>query len=167
MENQIIQHETNNSLGTDEQLKHASNPQEESYEEDMSIAPSQQIKAEPQIENDVKEDINDDAIEKSLEPQQLSILPGKTQSTRNKDRKERKKSGGSNSGETKTKNGRWSLMEHVRFLEALKNYGKNWKKVEEYVATRTSTQARSHAQKFFANIVKKNMTMEQFLEMVS
>ncbi len=30
-------------------------------------------------------------------------------------------------------------MEHVRFLEALKNFGKNWKKVEEYVATRTST----------------------------
>ena len=39
----------------------------------------------------------------------------------------------------KSKNGRWSLMEHVRFLEALKLFGKNWKKVEEYVATRTST----------------------------
>lgn len=58
-------------------------------------------------------------------------------------------------------------MEHVRFLEALKNYGKNWKKVEEHVATRTSTQARSHAQKFFANILKRNMTMEQFLENLS
>jgi SHAQKYF class myb-like DNA-binding protein len=59
------------------------------------------------------------------------------------------------------------MMEHVRFLEALKNYGKNWKKVEEYVATRTSTQARSHAQKFFANIIKHNMTMENFLENIS
>lgn len=58
-------------------------------------------------------------------------------------------------------------MEHVRFLEALKNYGKNWKKVEEHVATRTSTQARSHAQKFFANILKRNMTMEQFLDNLS
>jgi len=36
--------------------------------------------------------------------------------------------------------------------------------VEEHVATRTSTQARSHAQKFFANIMRKNITMEQFLE---
>jgi SHAQKYF class myb-like DNA-binding protein len=58
-------------------------------------------------------------------------------------------------------------MEHVRFLEALKCYGKNWKKVEEHVATRTSTQARSHAQKFFANIMKKNMSMEQFLDNLS
>jgi Myb-like DNA-binding domain len=37
------------------------------------------------------------------------------------------------------KNGRWSLMEHVRFLESLKLFGKNWKKVQEYVVTRTST----------------------------
>lgn len=58
-------------------------------------------------------------------------------------------------------------MEHVRFLEALKNFGKNWKKVEDYVATRTSTQARSHAQKFFANIIKQNMTMEEFLDKIS
>lgn len=59
------------------------------------------------------------------------------------------------------------MMEHVRFLEALKNYGKNWKKVEEHVASRTSTQARSHAQKFFANILKRNTTMEQFLDNMS
>lgn len=70
-------------------------------------------------------------------------------------------------GKSSAKNGRWSLMEHVRFLEALKSFGKNWKKVEEYVATRTSTQARSHAQKFFANIIKHNMTMEEFLEKIS
>lgn len=63
-------------------------------------------------------------------------------SMRKKDRKERKKSASSNQAgeaEGKQKNGRWSMMEHVRFLEALKMYGKNWKKVEEHVATRTST----------------------------
>lgn len=43
------------------------------------------------------------------------------------------------------KNGRWSLGEHLRFLEALKLFGKNWKQIEEHIATRTSTQARSHA----------------------
>lgn len=67
----------------------------------------------------------------------------------------------------RSKNGRWSLMEHVRFLEALKLFGKNWKKVEEYVATRTSTQARSHAQKFFGNIEKTHERMDVFLESIS
>jgi len=36
------------------------------------------------------------------------------------------------------------------FLEALKLYGKDWKKVQEFVGTRTTTQARSHAQKYYA-----------------
>jgi hypothetical protein len=64
----------------------------------------------------------------------------RTTSTRKKERKERKKSSTSlTAGDGKQKNGRWSVMEHVRFLEALKFHGKNWRKVEEYVATRTST----------------------------
>ena len=34
-----------------------------------------------------------------------------------------------------------------KFLEAIEIYGRDWKKVQDYVGTRTSTQARSHAQK--------------------
>ena len=37
------------------------------------------------------------------------------------------------------KQGRWTKDEHFRFLEALKLYGKEWKKVQEHVRTRTST----------------------------
>jgi SHAQKYF class myb-like DNA-binding protein len=58
-------------------------------------------------------------------------------------------------------------MEHVRFLEAIKIHGKNWKKIEDYVKTRTSTQARSHAQKFFGNILKSDMVMDNFIEKIS
>uniref|UniRef100_A0A7S3JFE6 Uncharacterized protein n=1 Tax=Euplotes harpa TaxID=151035 RepID=A0A7S3JFE6_9SPIT len=43
--------------------------------------------------------------------------------------------------------GRWSDEEHKKFLEAIVIYGRDWKKVQGYVGTRTSTQARSHAQK--------------------
>lgn len=52
--------------------------------------------------------------------------------------------------------GRWTDEEHERFLEALKIYGKNWNKVHRYVGTRTSAQTRSHAQKYFNKLVKKN-----------
>lgn len=37
------------------------------------------------------------------------------------------------------KMGRWTKDEHFRFLEALKLFGKEWKRVQEHVMTRTST----------------------------
>ena len=55
--------------------------------------------------------------------------------------------------------GRWTHKEHILFTEGLKIYGKNWKKVESYIGTRTGTQIRSHAQKFF-NRVKKEFNTE-------
>ena len=65
------------------------------------------------------------------------------------------------SDETRTASiGRWSKEEHYKFIEckyilpALKAYGKNWKKIETYVGTRSSTQIRSHAQKFFNKLSK-------------
>ena len=60
--------------------------------------------------------------------------------------------------------GRWSRKEHYNFLKALKLFGKDWKKVQEYVITRTSTQARSHAQKFFAKLERNDFTLREFLE---
>eukprot|EP00331_Platyophrya_macrostoma_P003776 CAMPEP_0176431040 /NCGR_PEP_ID=MMETSP0127-20121128/14592_1 /TAXON_ID=938130 /ORGANISM="Platyophrya macrostoma, Strain WH" /LENGTH=246 /DNA_ID=CAMNT_0017813005 /DNA_START=35 /DNA_END=775 /DNA_ORIENTATION=- len=55
----------------------------------------------------------------------------------------------------KQSNGRWTKEEHQRFVEAIKNYGKNWKKVEEFVGTRSGAQIRSHAQKFFLRLEKE------------
>lgn len=43
--------------------------------------------------------------------------------------------------------GRWNKDEHQRFMQAIEIYGKDWKKVQEYVGSRTSAQSRSHAQK--------------------
>ena len=51
--------------------------------------------------------------------------------------------------------GRWTKEEHQRFIEGLKQYGKNWKKVEEHVGTRNGAQIRSHAQKFFNRLDKE------------
>ena len=51
--------------------------------------------------------------------------------------------------------GRWNSDEHKRFIIGCLLYGNNWKKVEGYVQTRTSTQIRSHAQKFLIKLKKK------------
>lgn len=51
--------------------------------------------------------------------------------------------------------GRWNQDEHKRFIEALFIYGNEWKKVQKYIQSRTATQSRSHAQKFFLYFRKK------------
>lgn len=53
-------------------------------------------------------------------------------------------------------NGRWTREEHTMFIDALQLYGKNWRKVEEHIGTRTGAQIRSHAQKFFIRIEKES-----------
>ena len=51
--------------------------------------------------------------------------------------------------------GRWSKDEHIRFIEAIKMYGKNWKKVQAFIGTRSGAQIRSHAQKFVNRLQKQ------------
>lgn len=58
-------------------------------------------------------------------------------------------------------NGRWSKKEHSKFLFGnicfylgLELFGRNWKKIEEFVGTRTGSQVRSHAQKHFLRDTK-------------
>ena len=53
--------------------------------------------------------------------------------------------------------GRWKPEEHKRFVEAIIKFGNEWKEVQKHVGTRSSTQARSHAQKFFVKIKKSNI----------
>ena len=57
-------------------------------------------------------------------------------------------------GEGTFNTGRWLPDEHHRFIEALLKFGNEWKSVQKHVGTRSSTQARSHAQKFFVKIGK-------------
>ncbi|KAK4347626.1 hypothetical protein RND71_033965 [Anisodus tanguticus] len=51
---------------------------------------------------------------------------------------------------------RWTEEEHKKFLEALKLYGRAWRRIEEHVGTKTAVQLRSHAQKFFSKVVRES-----------
>ena len=57
--------------------------------------------------------------------------------------------------------GRWNEEEHQKFIEGILEYGNEWKSVQKIVKTRSSTQARSHAQKFVLSI-KKLMEKKNF-----
>ena len=51
--------------------------------------------------------------------------------------------------------GRWSLEEQDRFLKGCYLYKNNWKKIQEYIKTRTIPQIRSHAQKYLIRLCGK------------
>uniref|UniRef100_A0A7S4I1T7 HTH myb-type domain-containing protein n=1 Tax=Odontella aurita TaxID=265563 RepID=A0A7S4I1T7_9STRA len=51
--------------------------------------------------------------------------------------------------------GRWTREEHEAFLNGLKVFGREWKKVATRIPTRTSAQIRSHAQKYFARLARE------------
>jgi SHAQKYF class myb-like DNA-binding protein len=48
--------------------------------------------------------------------------------------------------------GRWTLNEHILFLQALDKFGMKWKKFKKMIKTRTGNQIRSHCQKFFTKL---------------
>lgn len=50
------------------------------------------------------------------------------------------------------KSGRWTKEEHDTFLLGLGLYGRDWKKVATAIKTRTPSQIRSHAQKYFQKL---------------
>lgn len=57
-----------------------------------------------------------------------------------------------NNKKTQYNIGRWTEDEHRRFIEAILKHGNEWKAVQRHIKSRSSTQSRSHSQKFFLKI---------------
>lgn len=51
--------------------------------------------------------------------------------------------------------GKWDKEEHHKFIEGLFIYGNQWKKMQNYIKSRSSIQVRSHSQKFIVKIKNK------------
>jgi SHAQKYF class myb-like DNA-binding protein len=60
--------------------------------------------------------------------------------------------------------GRWSHIEHLIFIACIIQFGRDWKKIEFYVQTRSSSQARSHAQKVLKKFDRPSLIREVLRE---
>lgn len=59
--------------------------------------------------------------------------------------------------------GRWTTDEHRVFLKGLEMYqGPAWGEIARMIGTRTSTQVRTHAQKFFTKLARTNQMLPYF-----
>ncbi|KAE9034695.1 hypothetical protein PR003_g23697 [Phytophthora rubi] len=59
--------------------------------------------------------------------------------------------------------GRWNGEEHQWFLKGLEMFqGPAWGEIARLIGSRTSTQVRTHAQKFFTKLARLNQTMPYF-----
>ena len=67
-------------------------------------------------------------------------------------RKGRRRGSGGSEGGGDHSRGRWTMEEHEAFLQGLRLYGREWKRVAADIKTRSSAQIRSHAQKYFAKL---------------
>ena len=71
--------------------------------------------------------------------------------------------GNASSCKESAQHGRWTEEEHQLFLEGLKLFNKDWRAIERYIGTRTCSQIRSHAQKFFMRLEKQHGIESQSL----
>lgn len=59
--------------------------------------------------------------------------------------------------------GRWNSEEHQLFLHGLETFqGPAWGEIARLIGSRTSTQVRTHAQKFFTKMARLNQTLPHF-----
>ena len=51
--------------------------------------------------------------------------------------------------------GRWTNEEHRLFLEGIRLFKRDWRSIEKHIGTRTCSQIRSHAQKYYMRLERQ------------
>ena len=64
-------------------------------------------------------------------------------------------------------NGRWTRLERIKFAYSLYKFGTDWKKIMDYISTRSLIQLRSHAQKFLDKLKKDKFIIKKGLDFKS
>ena len=107
---------------------------------------------ESKIENiPSKINLNSSETNKDLKPTKfltIKIVPFRINNNKNKKKNDDSKKS------KDSKNGRWTLKEHIEFLNGIAKYGNDLSKIK--INSRNSNQLRSHAQKFFKKLKKVN-----------
>ena len=96
---------------------------------------------------------------------EIKIITPKDSSTENYEIQLNNSSKISENKNSKFQTGKWTKEEHEKFIEGILMYGNEYKKVQEIIKTRSSDQARSHAQKFFLKIKKAIENIENNSEL--
>jgi SHAQKYF class myb-like DNA-binding protein len=63
------------------------------------------------------------------------------------------------------KTGRWTDEEHAVFLQGLETHGKQWKVIAAMIGTRNVVQVRTHAQKYFQKLKRKQQNNSSVLSL--
>ena len=96
-----------------------------------------------------KINLNSSETNKDLKPTKfltVKIVPFRINNNKNKNNNSKMRKD--------SKKGRWTLKEHIEFLNGIAKYGNDLSKIK--INTRNSNQIRSHAQKFFKKLKKVN-----------
>ena len=99
----------------------------------------------------LKINLNSSETNKDLKPTKfltIKIVPFRINNNKNKKKNDDSKKN------KDSKNGRWTLKEHIEFLNGIAKYGNDLSKIK--INSRNSNQLRSHAQKFFKKLKKVN-----------
>ena len=84
----------------------------------------------------------------------FSVLNKKTKKKQNK-----------KNDNNKYSKGRWTQEERYKFADALHKFGADWKKINNYITTRSNAQIISHAQKFLSKLIKNELIIKKGIDL--